>query len=67
MLFRSLVDALRALRLALGVPTRLRDLGVQRSQLGPVAAHVMHERGLHFNPRPVAHASDVEQLLERVW
>ena len=63
----ALVDALRALRLALGVPTRLRDLGVQRSQLGPVAAHVMHERGLHFNPRPVAHASDVEQLLERVW
>ncbi len=63
----ALVDALRALQLTLGVPTRLRDLGVQRSQLGPVAGQVMHERGLYFNPRPVAHASEVEQLLERVW
>ncbi len=63
----ALVDALHALRRTLGVPMRLRDLGVERSQLAPVAAHVMHERGLFFNPRPVNQASDVEQLLERVW
>ena len=63
----ALVDALRSLRMSLGVPTRLRDLGVTRQQLGPVAAQVMHERGLYFNPRPVAHAGEVEQLLARVW
>ncbi len=63
----ALIAALRSLQAALGVPTRLRDLGVQRAQLAPVAAHVMHERGLFFNPRPVAHAGEIEQLLGRVW
>ena len=51
----------------LGVPSRLRDLGVTQAQLGPVAAQVMHERGLFFNPRPVAHAGEIEQLLAAVW
>ena len=63
----ALVDALRSLRTRLGVPTRLRELGLTRQQLRPVAAQVMHERGLYFNPRPVAHAGEVEQLLARAW
>ncbi len=64
---QALIDALRSLRAGLGVPTRLRDLGVAQAQLGPVAAQVMHERGLFFNPRPVAHAGEIEQLLAAVW
>lgn len=64
---RSLVDALHTLRARLGVPTRLRDLGVPRDQLPHVSALVMHERGLHFNPRAVAHADEIERLLESVW
>lgn len=63
----TLVSHLRALQRALGVPSHLRDLGVQRSQLAGVAAHVMHERGLYFNPRRVHAASEVEALLDRVW
>ncbi len=64
---QSLIEALRALRAGLGVPTRLRDLGVTQDQLGPIAAQVMQERGLFFNPRPVAHAGEIEQLLAAVW
>ena len=64
---QALIDALRTLRAGLGVPSRLRDLGVTQSQLGPVAAQVMTERGLFFNPRPVAHVGEVEQLLAAVW
>ena len=64
----ALVNALHSLRTRLGVPSRLRDQGLTRQQLGPVAAQVMHERGrLYFNPRPVAHAGKVEQLLARAW
>ena len=63
----ALVDALRALQQRLGVPTRLRDLGVRRDQLSTVADLVMHERGLYFNPRRVTHVGEIGQLLERVW
>lgn len=64
---QGLVDALQALQIKLGVPTRLRDLGVRRDQLPAVAAQVMHERGLYFNPRAVAHAGEIEVLLDSVW
>ena len=56
-----------SLRARLGVPTRLRDLGVQRERLGHIAEMVMHERGLYFNPRAVARASELEPLLDSVW
>ena len=64
---RALVDHVRALQRRLGVPTRLRDLGVRRELLPAVAEHVMGERGLYFNPRPVHDAAEVRALLERVW
>ena len=63
----ALVDRLRALRETLGVPTRLRDLGVAHDALAGVAAHAMHERGLYFNPRRVADDSEIAALLDRVW
>lgn len=63
----ALVDHLRALQHALGVPTRLRDLGVRHEQLAAVAEHVMHERGLYFNPRRVQGAGEIAALLDRVW
>jgi len=63
----ALVDAVRALQATLGVPTRLRDLGVAKSALAGVAAHVMHERGLYFNPRQVQGEHEIAALLDRVW
>lgn len=63
----SLIDHLRGLQQRLGVPKRLGDLGVRRVDLPQLAEHVMHERGLFFNPRRVRDAGDILNLLERVF
>jgi alcohol dehydrogenase len=61
------VDDVRALQSELGVPTRLRDIGVPRDSLPAIARKVMGERGLYFNPRPVRDAGEIESLLEAAW
>ena len=61
------VPRVRELQAELGVPTRLRDIGVPRDSLGAVAKKVMAERGLYFNPRPVQHPEEVQALLEAAW
>ena len=57
----------RALQEELGVPTRLRDIGVPQNALGTIARKVMGERGLYFNPRAVRHPEEVEALLQAAW
>ena len=57
---RSLVE--RAAR-----PTRLRDLGLQRSDLASAAVRGMDDWFLRDNPRPVAAAVDLQTLLESAW
>jgi alcohol dehydrogenase len=61
------VDLVRKLQTDVGVPTRLRDIGVQRSALGDVAQKVMGERGVYFNPRTVSGPAEIAALLERAW
>ena len=63
----SLAGRIEELRASIGVPTRLRDLGVKREALAAVAKHVMGERGVYFNPRAVRSAEEVLELLERAW
>jgi alcohol dehydrogenase class IV len=60
----ALVDALRALQAAIGVPTRLRDIGVPRDALDRIGAKTMRERGLYYNPRRVAGAHEIRALLD---
>jgi len=64
---RALIAAVADLRTQIGVPTRLRDLGVRREQLAAVAQHALGERGLYFNPRPVLDAAPLLELLEQAW
>jgi alcohol dehydrogenase class IV len=64
---RRLVERLTALQKTLGVPHRLRDIGIDRSALPDVASQTLHERGLHYNPRPVRRAAEVFELLESAW
>ncbi len=64
---RSLCERIAALRDTLGVPRRLREIGVERSALPAIAGQTLHERGLHYNPRPVDRAADVLALLESAW
>jgi alcohol dehydrogenase len=46
------IERVHALQTAIGVLTRLRDIGA-REGLGDVARNVMGERGSTFNPREV--------------
>ncbi len=50
----------------LGIPARLRDVGVAREQLGAIATATMGDRSVRTNPRPVDRA-DVGEILERAW
>lgn len=51
----------------LDLPRRLRDIGVREDVLPDIAAHVMTERGLALNPRPVAAASEVLAILRQAF
>lgn len=64
---QSLVGALRALQVSAGVPVRLRDIGVAEHQLDRIAAKCMGERGLFYNPRPVAGADELRGILEAAY
>lgn len=63
----KLTHAVAALREQIGVPRRLRDLGVKREQLDIVAQRTLGERGLYFNPRAVADPAPLKELLEAAW
>jgi alcohol dehydrogenase class IV len=63
----GLASAVRALQTAIGVPTRLRDIDVPREALDRIAAKTMRERGLYYNPRPVADESEIRALLDAAY
>jgi len=63
----ALVDALAALAARLGMPGRLRDVGVPRDALPRLAGDAMKQtRLLVNNPRPLTPA-DARQLYEDAW
>ncbi len=61
------IDRVRHLQQVIGVPTRLRDRGVDRELLPAVAERVMAEKGLYVNPRRVAGPHEVLEMLEAAW
>ena len=61
------VVAVERLRADIGIPTRLRDLGVRKDQLRPFAEKALGiKRILRVNPRPVT-ADDLEQILQAAF
>ena len=64
---QAAVSLVRALQGRIGVPTRLRDIGIDRAALGPIAQKVMTERGVYFNPRVVESAAEIAALLDAAW
>lgn len=65
----QVIAAVERLIYALGLPSRLRDVGVERSMLPRVADLVVAvEAGLLGNPRPVSSAKEVlVEVLEPAW
>jgi alcohol dehydrogenase class IV len=52
---------------ALGMPTRLRDAGVERAQFAAIAAGALENMWVRSNPRRIDGAADVIALLEAAW
>lgn len=51
----------------LGLPQRLRDLGIPKGDLPSIAAEALESKSVRANPRPVTSAADVLGILEAAW
>jgi alcohol dehydrogenase class IV len=60
-------DAVEALATRLGLPVRMRDVGVRREDLETIAEKTMHEALLKNSRRPVQGPDDIREILERAW
>jgi maleylacetate reductase len=60
-------DAVAALIAGLGLPARLRDVGVREDQLDLIAENSMHDRWVHTNPRKIDGPAVVRSLLDAAW
>ena len=61
------IERVRWLQQRIGVPTRLRDTGMDRGRLREVAEKVMGEKGLYVNPRRVHGPEEIETMLVQAW
>ena len=60
-------DRVAGLRRSLGLPDRLRDVGVPEEGLELIASATFHDRALATNPRPVHDAGPVMAVLREAW
>ena len=60
-------DAVEDLRNSLGLPGRLRDVGVPEEGLELIAAATLHDRSLATNPMPVTDAGPIMSVLRSSW
>ncbi|HUB11636.1 MAG TPA: iron-containing alcohol dehydrogenase [Acetobacteraceae bacterium] len=60
-------DAVAALIAGLGLPSRLRDVGVRQDQLEQIAIESMHDRWIHTNPRKIDGPAAIRSLLDAAW
>jgi alcohol dehydrogenase class IV len=66
----ALAAATRAVRnvfAQIGLPARLRDIGVSEADLSVLAADAATDWFLHQNPRPVAGTADILEVLRAAW
>jgi maleylacetate reductase len=60
-------DLVAGLIADLGLPSRLRDVGVKEEQLDRIAELSMHDRWIHTNPRKIDGPPVVRELLNAAW
>ncbi len=60
-------DVVAGLIASLGLPTRLRDVGVVQDQLELIAKNSMHDRWIHTNPRKIDGPAVIRTLLDAAW
>lgn len=66
-LIEAVVQAVDALFGRLGIPRRLREVGVGLDALPEIAAHAIGDWFLRGNPRPVRNESELQQVLQAAW
>ena len=52
---------------SLGMPTRLRDVGVRHDQFQEIAEASMHDRWIKTNPRKIDGPDQIVEILEMAW
>jgi maleylacetate reductase len=60
-------DLVAGLIADLGLPSRLRDVGVKEDQLDLIAELSMHDRWIHTNPRKIDGPAVVREILDAAW
>ena len=60
-------DVVADLIAGLGLPTKLRDVGVRPDQLDMIAENSMHDRWIHTNPRKIEGTAVIRELLDAAW
>lgn len=60
-------DAIEALIASIGLPIRLRDAGVAKSDLHAIADKALHDPVVRHNPRPIRTSADLLELLHLAW
>ncbi len=60
-------DAVAQLVAGLGLPGRLRDVGVEVDQLGRIAELSMHDRWIHTNPRKIDGPLAIREILDAAF
>jgi maleylacetate reductase len=60
-------DQIEALIARLGLPTRIGQLGLERSRLATIAAKGMAIPWVRTNPRKIEHAEQLVEILEAAW
>lgn len=63
----SITARLTELAQRAGLHTRLREFGLERSQLDELSRRVFAEPGLAFNPRHIESPAEILELLQRAW
>jgi alcohol dehydrogenase len=64
---RAAADAVAELCQTLGLPSRLRDVDVPEAGLERIATATLHDRGLATNPKPIADAAPILEVLRQAW
>ena len=64
---RDAADSIAALAAELGLPTRLRDVGVTKSIFPELARRAIGESGMRTNPRAIGSEADIIAILEMAW
>ena len=64
---RAAADAVESTYREVGLPLRLRDVGVPQEEIEFIAKDSMTDFGLHRNVRPVSGPGELEGLLQEIW